>query len=304
MASSLVRLSDRELMDVILPSLPTRDLLNLCQCNRHLYRLCSDDNLWRHKVLKDYPQRLLRPEGLTTWFAYYIYLTRHWQIPVFIDSHLARMVTISEDPNTLQQIVADFYLEITPKNPNRFMIAFVDTGFHPIIVYKWPSLQEYSYDDDWSKIAKIVVMRHDYIRIKEDPNQINPYDIYLETISDEEEVHGIITLDGKLLDAIDLGDIKENSLYNMLATVTALNLHPIEEIPIVPVEEMANFLRSHGIEPYTQWYPLSADKIRSYYEWMISGASQQDMHKLIYTHLKTRGYLHHLTGPVEEISFD
>lgn len=44
-----------EINTLILLELPYKDLTRVCQSNKEIYKICQDENFWRQKVLRDFP---------------------------------------------------------------------------------------------------------------------------------------------------------------------------------------------------------------------------------------------------------
>jgi hypothetical protein len=67
----LLSLPESILVAEILPKLPIKDLLRICQVNKYIKQLCNGD-VCRYKTLLDFEKRTKPPDQ--TWFRYYINL--------------------------------------------------------------------------------------------------------------------------------------------------------------------------------------------------------------------------------------
>lgn len=291
-------ISDQELVDILLPQLSFADLQQLCRTDRRFHLLCQNDDLWRTKVSQDYPEWIDQKIEGWTWRKYYNFLRLSWRVPIFIDVHSTEIVWLN--PYNYTKIVEKIYAEFTPEDVNKFMVTFVDTGFHPIYIFKYPNLQPTIIDNNLHQTSKIVVIHHRYIQASI-PEEIKPFDIYLELTADD-ELHGIITQEGEFINSYDQGTFESNKDY-LIGDLRVLNLYPskYEDIMIPDVGTMVMFLQHHNLDPYHPYFPIDEETIPFCYIWLKSGVSREEMVTMIYNRLEETLHLHFLTGPLDEI---
>ena len=295
-------ISDQELIDILLPSVPITTLGALCQSNSRLRQICQEDRLWHNKVIYDYPQWVNNKDEKMTWQDWYRFLAMSNYVPIYINGEVKGSIFLNS--NNYQRVVGDLYDEVIPEKQEIFMIAMVDGGFRPLFIFKYPSTQPFIHNNGQIKdVKKIVVMNHDYIR-SSDPVEITPLDVFIEATSND-QLYGIITIDGKFINSQDLGEFIDENTYNLINDLHLLQIYPpnYQDIPIPNHETMVGYLQRHDINPFG-YFPMDNETITFYYFWLISGINREEIVKLIYDKLVETNRLHYLTGPLSEISPD
>lgn len=76
----------------ILPYLSNADLGSLSRVNSYYYQLCRDENLWKSRILKDYPLYINFKPVDTTYRDYYIFLTTSPKIPIYRNNEIVTSI--------------------------------------------------------------------------------------------------------------------------------------------------------------------------------------------------------------------
>jgi len=123
------RLPPELLYQIALES-PLETLISLCQSNRFYWNLCADDNFWRNKFLRDYPDYLpFKPESLTFQQAYLDLAQNNAKvIPVLYRRQEigSFWLTRGADPNEIQDNIFHIFEETVPleERPDEALVEY------------------------------------------------------------------------------------------------------------------------------------------------------------------------------------
>ena len=79
-----MNISNDVLLHEILLYLDIKDLSNLCQVNKNINTLCSDEKLWERKVINEYPDYYDNKPIDMSWYNYYLNLVTEHQTDIYI----------------------------------------------------------------------------------------------------------------------------------------------------------------------------------------------------------------------------
>lgn len=121
--------------------IPTRDLLNLSQCNQRFHQLIqsseseSTELLWQRKVRLDYPDEVAcRDEINDSWQEYYRWLAITRSVPIFYQGSILCKIRFKD---YLCSIIAkDLHQEIPEKN----IVVFTNSFLEPVVVIQDSSI--------------------------------------------------------------------------------------------------------------------------------------------------------------------
>jgi hypothetical protein len=131
-------LPDDILLHEVLPNLPLERLNTLCRTSQKFQNLCNNEELWRIKVLKEYP-KYPKPSHLS-YSDFYKFLVESKEIPVYVGGNNYGNIRISDKYPEYPLYQASILLpKILKPHVSAFTIVYTDDTFWPIGISNYPS---------------------------------------------------------------------------------------------------------------------------------------------------------------------
>lgn len=119
---SLQNIPPGMLVDVVLPSLPIKELYNLCQTNRTINKLCNEESIWFKRIKLEFPAAGDLPAG-RTWREFYTD-TLQWY-----DKTLDHFGDVGDKPKNL--LWSQYYKSLLYQNsPNKRIIIIDNNNYY------------------------------------------------------------------------------------------------------------------------------------------------------------------------------
>jgi len=83
-----------DLLTYQLIHLPIDTLINLCQTNSRIAKLCNDDYLWQQRVINVFKDRVNDKNSNNTWKAFYFNLLNSHIVPIYYLSITKKLITL------------------------------------------------------------------------------------------------------------------------------------------------------------------------------------------------------------------